>query len=449
MDTLHKKNLLLLGEDRYLTTLMLKTFPKRKMMFCSQAVCKTIVPDTFKVLLSQRRRWINSTVHNLFELVLVNDLCGVFCLSMRFMIAMELVGTLVLPAALAFTFYVVGIAIKNGITGGPIPVIPLVLLAIILGLPGVLIVVTSRKWSYVGWMGIYLLSLPVWNLVLPTYAFWHFDDFSWGATRIVQGEGKGGGDHSAAEGTFDASNIVMKRWADFERGRRLKSGWVDARDSTWDVLQRTSTPADSESYMPQDHIGDPSGRYSVMSSDTYLSGLGDVSRMTPSGLHPSGSLGLDSRARSRAEQMPLLELPAPLARDTANRGGAAPPDAGSIVVPRPSPTPSMRTPAGSSMSHATSEMHSTGSSPLQLNSPAMVQAYHARQAPPRGVSLVDNGPFVSPPQAPNLASNVRTVKLEIRKSIQPPCWWGDSSPTSSSPRHHRHPYIMRRRHMIP
>ena len=54
------KNLLLLGEDRYLTTLMLRTFPNRKMMFVPQAVCKTVVPDTFKVLLSQRRRWINS-----------------------------------------------------------------------------------------------------------------------------------------------------------------------------------------------------------------------------------------------------------------------------------------------------------------------------------------------------------------------------------------------------
>lgn len=84
VDSLHTKNLLLLGEDRYLTTLMLRTFPRRKMMFCPQAVCKTIVPDTFSVLLSQRRRWINSTVHNYFELIQVPDLCGVFCFSMRF-----------------------------------------------------------------------------------------------------------------------------------------------------------------------------------------------------------------------------------------------------------------------------------------------------------------------------------------------------------------------------
>ncbi|KAK4190545.1 glycosyltransferase [Podospora australis] len=106
VDTLHKKNLLLLGEDRYLSTLMLRTFPKRKQVFVPQAVCKTTVPDTFMVLLSQRRRWINSTIHNLMELVLVRDLCGTFCFSMQFIVFIELIGTLVLPAAIAFTFYV-------------------------------------------------------------------------------------------------------------------------------------------------------------------------------------------------------------------------------------------------------------------------------------------------------------------------------------------------------
>ena len=106
VDTLHKKNLLLLGEDRYLSTLMLRTFPKRKQIFVPQAVCKTTVPEQFSVLLSQRRRWINSTVHNLMELVLVRDLCGTFCFSMQFVVFIDLVGTLVLPAAIAFTVYV-------------------------------------------------------------------------------------------------------------------------------------------------------------------------------------------------------------------------------------------------------------------------------------------------------------------------------------------------------
>lgn len=105
VETLHEKNLLLLGEDRYLTTLMLRTFPKRKQVFIPQAVCKTIVPDEFKVLLSQRRRWINSTVHNYMELLLVRDLCGTFCFSMQFFVFVDLVGTVVLPAAIGFTIY--------------------------------------------------------------------------------------------------------------------------------------------------------------------------------------------------------------------------------------------------------------------------------------------------------------------------------------------------------
>jgi chitin synthase len=218
VDTLHKKNLLLLGEDRYLSTLMLRTFPKRKQVFVPQAVCKTTVPETFSVLLSQRRRWINSTVHNLMELVLVRDLCGTFCFSMQFVVGIELIGTLVLPAALCFTIYVVVISIVRQ----PPQIIPLVLLALILGLPAVLIVLTAHRWSYVLWMGIYLLSLPIWNFVLPTYAFWKFDDFSWGDTRKTSGEKtkKAGIEY---EGEFDSSKITMKRWGEFEKERRLRS----------------------------------------------------------------------------------------------------------------------------------------------------------------------------------------------------------------------------------
>ncbi|AET39069.1 chitin synthase CHS3 Ecym_3606 [Eremothecium cymbalariae DBVPG len=215
-NTLHKKNLLLLGEDRYLSSLMLKTFPKRKQIFVPKAACKTIVPDKFKVLLSQRRRWINSTVHNLMELVLINDLCGTFCFSMQFVIAIELIGTVVLPLAICLTIYVVLCAI----VARPAPIITLELLAIILGLPGLLIVVTATRWSYLIWMGIYLIALPIWNFILPTYAFWKFDDFSWGDTRQVPGGDKG--NHYDGEGDFDGSRIQMKTWREYERMDRIE-----------------------------------------------------------------------------------------------------------------------------------------------------------------------------------------------------------------------------------
>ncbi|AOA62769.1 Chitin synthase 3 [Komagataella phaffii CBS 7435] len=214
LDTLHKKNLLLLGEDRYLSSLMLQTFPKRKQIFVPKAACKTIVPERFKVLLSQRRRWINSTVHNLFELFLVNDLCGTFCFSMQFVIGIELVGTLVLPAAICFTVYVIIFAIVSH----PTPILSLVLLGIIFGLPGLLIVVTVSSWSYILWLLVYLVALPIWNFVLPSYAYWKFDDFSWGETRVTSHEIKDA--HGEIEGLFDGSHIIQKRWREFERDRR-------------------------------------------------------------------------------------------------------------------------------------------------------------------------------------------------------------------------------------
>jgi chitin synthase len=100
----------------------------------------------------------------------------------------------------------------------PIPIIPLLLLATVLGLPAILILLTAHRGVYVGWMLVYLASLPIWNFVLPAYAFWHFDDFSWGQTRMVEGEKKGS-DHGRKEGEFDYSRIVRKLWVEYERER--------------------------------------------------------------------------------------------------------------------------------------------------------------------------------------------------------------------------------------
>lgn len=95
VDTLHKKNLLSLGEDRFLTTLLMKHFPTFKTKFTQDARAHTVAPESWRVLLSQRRRWINSTVHNLCELILLPELFGFCCFSMRFFVFLDLLGTLV------------------------------------------------------------------------------------------------------------------------------------------------------------------------------------------------------------------------------------------------------------------------------------------------------------------------------------------------------------------
>ncbi|KAG2185441.1 hypothetical protein INT44_002232, partial [Umbelopsis vinacea] len=289
--TLHAKNLLFLGEDRFLSTLMLRTFPKRQMMFLPQAVCKTVVPDTFHVLLSQRRRWINSTIHNLMELVLVSDLCGIACLSMQFVVFMDLLGTAVLPAAVVLAVYVIVVC---AMSSQP-QILPIAVLVAILGLPAILIVVTTRKISMFGWLlvraqsivnelatstltstshQIYILALPVWNFLLPIYAFWHFDDFTWGATRRVHGD-KANEGHAEDDGDFDSSQIIMRKWEEWEAlrwGRRkgpLRMTLITPSNASTMEESKRPTPVSplSPTFLDRQKFGSSSPAASVRTSN--------------------------------------------------------------------------------------------------------------------------------------------------------------------------------------
>lgn len=53
-----------LGEDRYLTHLVHKTFPAYSIGFCPNARCKTDPPDTVEKYIKQRRRWLLGSVAN-------------------------------------------------------------------------------------------------------------------------------------------------------------------------------------------------------------------------------------------------------------------------------------------------------------------------------------------------------------------------------------------------
>ena len=99
IETLHEKNLYKLGEDRMLTTLLLQKWNRMHLKYVPEAHCYTIVPDKFSVLLSQRRRWINSTFHNMLYLLRVG-LGGICCFSMKFVLILDMIGTLILPSSL-------------------------------------------------------------------------------------------------------------------------------------------------------------------------------------------------------------------------------------------------------------------------------------------------------------------------------------------------------------
>ncbi|KAL4974807.1 chitin synthase-domain-containing protein [Aspergillus desertorum] len=217
VDTLHKKNLLALGEDRYLTTLMTKHFPTMSYKFIPDAFASTAAPETWSVLLSQRRRWINSTIHNLVELAALKDLCGFCCFSMRFVVMVDLLGTIILPATCVYLGYLIYRVASHT---GPFPMISIIMLAGIYGLQAIIFIL-KRQWQHIGWMIIYLCAYPIYSFILPLYSFWKQDDFSWGNTRVVIEE-KGSKRIVAVEDEqFDPRSIPLQRWDDYALANNL------------------------------------------------------------------------------------------------------------------------------------------------------------------------------------------------------------------------------------
>ncbi|CAD6915504.1 unnamed protein product [Tilletia controversa] len=146
--------------------------------------------------------------------------------DMQFVVFMDLLGTAVLPVALVLTYTLVAtyaLHPPHSFTEA----IPLCLLVAVIGLPALLILLATRKVIYVFWMLVWLIALPVWNFVLPVYSFWHFDDFSWGETRKVEGEvvdKSGHGDEGKGEMTTAEAeqSVPFRRWEDWERSRLRK-----------------------------------------------------------------------------------------------------------------------------------------------------------------------------------------------------------------------------------
>lgn len=217
VDTLHKKNLLSLGEDRYLTTLMTKHFPSMSYKFIPDAFASTAAPETWTVLLSQRRRWINSTIHNLAELVKLKDLCGFCCFSMRFVVFIDLFGTIILPATCGYLAYLI---YRVATRSGQFPLISIIMIAAVYGLQAVIFII-KRQWQHIGWMIIYIMAFPIYSFVLPIYSFWNQDNFTWGNTRIVIGE-KGNKQIVALEDEgFNPRSVPLQRWDDYAAANNL------------------------------------------------------------------------------------------------------------------------------------------------------------------------------------------------------------------------------------
>ncbi|KAF2723367.1 glycosyltransferase family 2 protein [Polychaeton citri CBS 116435] len=273
VDTLHMKNLLHLGEDRYLTTLLLKHHSKYKTKYIFRAHAWTIAPDSWTVFMSQRRRWINSTVHNLVELIPLQQLCGFCCFSMRFVVFLDLLSTIVQPVIVCYIVYLIYLLAKDA---SVVPITAFIMLGAIYGLQAIIFIL-RRKWEMIGWMIIYVCATPIFALGLPLYSFWHMDDFSWGNTRMVTGE-KGAQILVSDEGKFDPESIPRKKWEEYQAelwdAQTVRGGADDTKSEVSGVSYATRSQLGfaQHPYAPHSQYGD--SRMSVWSANGGYGGSG-------------------------------------------------------------------------------------------------------------------------------------------------------------------------------
>jgi chitin synthase len=131
---------------------------------------------------------------------------------MRFVVMLDLLSTLVQPAIMGYLIYLI-YSLATSSSG--VPIMSIITIAGVYGLQA-LIFLFHKKWEYIAWMIVSIFAIPVFSFAIPIYSYWHFDDFSWGNTRIVMGD-KGKKLVMADEGKFDPKSIPTITWEEYER----------------------------------------------------------------------------------------------------------------------------------------------------------------------------------------------------------------------------------------
>jgi len=139
----------------------------------------------------------------------------------------------------ATTVYLVYLIVITSTGQAAIPILSLVMIGAVYGLQA-LIFILKREFMLVGWMIVYILSYPVYSFFLPIYSFWCMDDFSWGNTRLVVGEGNSKKVIMNDDSKFDESVIPLRKFSEYEA-----EAWegTNARDEAQTEDSRSIAPS--------------------------------------------------------------------------------------------------------------------------------------------------------------------------------------------------------------
>ena len=181
-DSMCTENIVQLGEDRYLSALLLRRFPESRLLYTVKTHCYTSVPGNFKTLLCQRRRWTNSLIH-CHHFLLENPPVTSWWKRLRlfYVIIVELWAAYVLPAIMT----VGGVLLVLGfIHFQPLPWFLAFLIACML--QSLLFAIFTLRVDMIVFWPAYFVLIPFFSIVVPLYSLWNSDSLDWGLTRPVE-----------------------------------------------------------------------------------------------------------------------------------------------------------------------------------------------------------------------------------------------------------------------
>lgn len=182
--TLRTENIVQLGEDRYLTSLLLQRFPESRLMYTSRTYCHTSPPENVKTLLCQRRRWTNSLIHCHHALLATPP--GVTLwkrIRLFYILIVELWTVYALPSimTIGLTLFFLGfIGFK------PFPWFVAFLITCMC--QSLLFAIFALRVDMMILWPAYFLFTPFFSIVIPLYSLWCSDHLQWGLTRKVHDE---------------------------------------------------------------------------------------------------------------------------------------------------------------------------------------------------------------------------------------------------------------------
>jgi hypothetical protein len=239
-NSLHTAQLLKLGEDRYMTSIFMKLFPRRRAVFLPEAVLHTGVPETTTILKSQRRRWCMSAFHNMFDNLFLPRLF----LWTRVCLVYDLITTWFQVTFFLLIFYSIARTIIYGST--------MDFISLAAGLGFILMTMFTAgiysRWEVLRYVGHFMLMTPMLYLVIPISNAWNAGNVKWGKTRQVSSvASSAAGDALLADGNADGDKP--------QPDATLGVGRVVDDDDDDDVKGHqfnTRTPADCHSQRDQD-----------------------------------------------------------------------------------------------------------------------------------------------------------------------------------------------------